>query len=290
MRHRFTIFLAILLLAAGCLGGRARETQLPQNKTHIISGTLVAVDYWPTDGWRISSPEEQGMDSAKLSQMLESVRVQGLNLHSLLVIRNGYLVSETYFLNYDAEQKHELYSVTKSFVATLVGIAIDRGAISGVDQKVVDFFPDKVFENSDNRKAAMTVENVLTMTTGLDWEEGDLAYGRLYRSRDWVKHMLDMTMAELPGSRFNYCSGCSHLLSAIVQRQVGVSTQEFAESYLFKPLGIENYTWSPDTSGIAIGGWGLQLTPREMAKLGYLWWTHKVGHFLRVYKGYSSGT
>jgi CubicO group peptidase (beta-lactamase class C family) len=271
MRTRFMIFLAILLLVTGCLGSCTSKTQTPQKAVNSTGEDLAAVDYWPTDGWRTSSPEAQGMDGEELAQVLESVREQGMNLHSLLIIRNGFLVSESYFQNYDQERKHELYSITKSFVATLVGIAVDQGTISGVDQKVTGFFPDETFENNDERKAAMTLENVLTMTTGLDWEEGDMAYARLYQSRDWVKHMLDMPIIDLPGSRFNYCSGCSHLLSAIIQRQAGMSTQEFAERRLFKPLGIEDYSWSSDANGIAVGGWGLQLTPRDMAKLGYLY-------------------
>jgi CubicO group peptidase (beta-lactamase class C family) len=271
MRSRLTIILTIFLLTSGCWRGQVSQTQAPLSAIDSGNKALPSAAYWPTDGWRTSSPEEQGMDGEKLAQMLESVKEQGLNLHSLLVIRHGYLVSETYFQNYDAERKHELYSITKSFVATLVGIAIDQGVISGVNQKVTGFFPDKTFENNDDHKAAMRLEDVLTMTTGLDWEEGDLAYGELYRSRDWVKHMLDKRMSEAPGSHFNYCSGCSHLLSAIVQKQTGMSTQEFAEKYLFKPLGIERYSWSSDAEGIAIGGWGLQMAPRDMAKLGYLY-------------------
>jgi CubicO group peptidase (beta-lactamase class C family) len=227
-------------------------------------------DYWPTKTWRTSSPEEQSMDSEKLAQMLEAIQEQKLGLHSLLVIRNGYIVSETYFGSFKQDTRHDLYSVTKSFVSTLIGIALDKGYINSTDQRVVDFFPGKTFASLDEQKQAMTLEDVLTMRTGLDWNEGDTAYRNLYMSPDWVQHMLDMPMAAPPGSQFNYCSGCSHLLSALLQQTTGMNPRDFAEKNLFKPLGIDNLSWESNPAGIPIGGWGLQLAPREMAKLGYL--------------------
>jgi CubicO group peptidase (beta-lactamase class C family) len=227
--------------------------------------------YWPTQGWRTSSPEEQGMDSQKLAQMLDFVQQQKLSLYSLLVIRNGYLVSETYFASRDEHTRGEIYSCTKSFVSTLVGIAIDKGYIDGVRRRVIDYFPGRTFENPDARKGSMTLNDLLTMRSGLDWEESDAAYIQMYRSPDWVKYVLDKPMKEQPGTEFRYCSGCSHVLSAIVQKATGVNTREFAEKNLFGPLGISDADWSIDSSGIPIGGWGLFITPRDMAKLGYLY-------------------
>jgi CubicO group peptidase (beta-lactamase class C family) len=228
-------------------------------------------EYWPTKGWRTSTPEAQGMDSQKLAQMLAAIQQQHLNFHSVLVIRNGYIVSETYFPPYRQDTTHELYSCTKSFISTLIGIALDKGSIDRVDHHMVDFFPGRTFSNLDPQKEAMTLEDVLTMRSGLDWQEGDPAYAAMYRSPDWVKYVLDKPMAASPGSRFNYCSGCSHLLSAVLQQATGMNTRDFAGQYLFKPLGISNVKWETDSSGIPIGGWGLQLTPRDMAKLGYLY-------------------
>jgi len=206
-----------------------------------------------------------------MAGMLDAVREQNLALHSLLVIRNGYIVSETYFGSSTPGTRREIYSVTKSFIGTLIGIAIDKGLIGGVDRPVGGFFPDRSFASWDAAKQAMTLENLLTMTAGLDWTESDAAYGQLYRSRDWVKFMLDEPMRSRPGAEFNYCSGCSHVLSAIIQRQTGMNTRDFAQRELFEPLGITGAAWDTDTTGISIGGWGLKLTPREMAKLGYLY-------------------
>jgi CubicO group peptidase (beta-lactamase class C family) len=211
------------------------------------------------------------MDAAKLAQMLDAVRVQELRLFSLLVIRHGYIVSETYFGPYDQQTARELYSCTKSFVGTLVGIAVDRGYIESVGQPVADFFPGRVFGNDSPEKAAMTLENLLTMTSGLDWTEDDAAYAEMYRSDDWVRCVLDKPLADRPGTRFNYCSGCSHVLSAIVQETTWMNTRDFAQQVLFDPLGIKDPAWSTDASGVPIGGWGLQLAPRDMAKLGFLY-------------------
>ena len=230
--------------------------------------------YWPTEGWRTSSPEAQGMDSQQLAEMLAAIEQQHLNLHSLLIIRNGYLISENYFGSFQPDTRHELYSCTKSFIATLIGIALDKGYVDNTGHRIMDYFPERTFANLDEQKAAMTLEDVLTMRSGLDWQEGDPAYRAMYMSSDWVKVVLDEPMVASPGSQFNYCSGCSHVLSAVLQQTTDMNPRDFAEQYLFKPLGITNVRWDTDAEGIPIGGWGLQITPRDMAKLGYLYLHH----------------
>jgi CubicO group peptidase (beta-lactamase class C family) len=278
--HRTCVTLLGLLglLLAGC------RTPLPA-ATPAVTPTLTTApklatvapapsrpdDYWPTADWRTSSPEAQGMDADRLGQMLAHIQQTRLALHSLLIIRHGYIVSETYFEPYQRATRHELYSCTKSFVATLVGIALDQGYIDHTDHRVLDYFPQYTFANPEASKTAMTVEDLLTMRSGLDWHEGDSAYASLYRSSDWVKYVLDEPMAQPPGSQFNYCSGCSHVLSAIVQRATGVNPRQYAEKNLFEPLGLTDVQWDTDAAGLPIGGWGLHITPRDMAKLGYLY-------------------
>jgi CubicO group peptidase (beta-lactamase class C family) len=261
-----TLLWLLSVILAGCAGPQA--TVVP---SLVPTQALAPSTYWPTEGWRTSTPEEQGMDSQQLAAMRDMIQKQQLNLHSLLVIRNGYIVSETYFEPYRQDTKHELYSCTKSFIATLVGIAIDKGYIDRTDHRVVSYFSGKTFEHQDAQKESLTLDDLLTMRSGLDWEEGDPIYRAMYQSRDWVKYVLDKSMAQSPGSQFNYCSGCSHVLSAILQQATGLNTRTFAEQNLFKPLGISNVSWETDAAGIPIGGWGLQLTPRDMAKLGYLY-------------------
>lgn len=257
------------ILVSGCRVGQ----KMPLTATKapsVADGT-----YWPTEGWRTALPQTQGIDPDKLQQMFAAIEDRNLALHSVVIVRNGYIVAEMYYPPYDQNTQHELYSCTKSFISALVGIAIAEGApeegLEGVDESVLACFPTYDFANTDAHKSAMTIEHLLTMTSGLDWPEGDPIYRQLWISRDWVQFVLDRPMVAEPGSQFNYNSGCSHVLSAIVAKHGGVLTQSFAQEHLFNPLGMSNVDWDHDANGLAIGGWGLQITPRDMAKFGYLY-------------------
>lgn len=210
------------------------------------------------------------MDAGRLNEMLAFIDAQAINLHSIVVIRHGMIVAERYYGSFTESTRSEIYSCTKSFISTLIGIALDRGLLGSIDQPVLDFFSDRAFENIDERKQAMTIRHLLTMTSGLTWEESDATYMQLYGSSDWPKTILDKPMEFQPGTQFEYNSGASHLLSTIIQKSTGMNTADFARANLFEPLGITGFQWSADSSGVSIGGWGLSLTPREMAKLGYL--------------------
>ncbi len=261
----FPATILVIMILSGCSRSPA-ETISPT----AALPTAAQGEYWPTDGWRTATPEGQGMDSSILTQMMERIERDRLSLDSLLILRNGYIISETYFKSYQADRLHIQYSVTKSFISTLIGIAVDRGILN-IDSRVPDFFPDQVFKNPDERKASMTVEDLLTMRSGLEWQDTDPVFNAMYQSSNWVKFMLDRPMLQSPGTFFNYCSGCTHLLSAILQKTTGMNARDFAEENLFRPLGITNVWWESDPQGISIGGWGLNLTPRDMAKLGYLY-------------------
>jgi CubicO group peptidase (beta-lactamase class C family) len=261
-----------MLLLTVALSACAGEVQtLPPKTSPTLQPVPSASRYWPTDGWRTATPESQGIDAALLSKLAEEIEARHVPLHSLLIIRNGYLISETYYQSYGPETKHDVWSVTKSVVATLVGIAARNGDIGDLQTPLADLFPGRVGPEADPDKAAITLEQLLTMTSGLDWVESDPTFGQLYRSRDWVRFMLDLPMARKPGAEFSYCSGCSHLLSAIVAETTGENPEALARRELFEPLGIRDYVWETDPSGLPIGGWGLRLTPRDMAKLGLLY-------------------
>ena len=135
------------------------------------SSTPTPPTYWPTTGWRSAAPEEQGMDSEKLAQMVEHIQQEKLDLHSLLIVRNGYLVSELYAYPYSAGQAHWIMSVTKSVIDALVGIAIQKGYIKDVHQPLFSLLPDQGVANLDEKKKAITLEDFLTMTSGLDCHE-----------------------------------------------------------------------------------------------------------------------
>jgi CubicO group peptidase (beta-lactamase class C family) len=232
---------------------------------------------WPTRGWQTSTPEQQGMDSGKLADLFDYLEGRKLNLHSLLVVRNGYLVTEAYFFPYRADTLHGIYSCTKSFLSALIGIAIDRGFIRGVDEPLMSFFPGHAFANDDPRKRAVTLEDLLTMSSGLDWPEWENPMSsrenilrQMLLSPDPVQFVLDRPMQTDPGKIFNYNTGGSNLLSAIVGQTTGMTTLEFARANLFEPLGFSDVFWTRAQNGMYRGGEGLMLTPRDMAKFGYL--------------------
>ena len=232
-------------------------------------------DYWPTNGWRSSPPEDQGMDSGKLIQMLEKVRDEKYFLDSITIIRNGYLVTDAYIYPYKKHTRHSIYSVTKSFTSALVGIALDKGYIKSVRQPLLEFFPEKTIANLDEQKKEITLENILTMSSGLDTQDSWVYQRRgIYKmqmSGDWAQYVLDLPMARKPGEHFDYSNGGSYLLSAILQKTTGMSPLEFAKIHLFGPLGITDVYWPISPQGINTGHDGMKLVPIDMAKLGLLY-------------------
>lgn len=265
------------------------KPMVPSTHNGIANSTNSTVEYWPTIDWLESTPKEQGMSSKRLDQMKEFIIDQQVDkyLDSVLVIRNGYLVLEMYPSSYDygftkipkynQNMTHILHSVTKSFTSALIGIAIQQGLIDNITQKVVDFFPGRTIENLDSRKQNMTLEHLLTMTTGFEWDEWSYPYTdsrniliQMINSGNAVQFMLNRPMASNPGEDWVYCTGASHLLSAIIKQVTGYNALNFARDFLFGPLGIISAIWSTDSQGINYGGSELRLTPRDMAKFGFL--------------------
>jgi CubicO group peptidase (beta-lactamase class C family) len=237
---------------------------------------LQSSDYWPTNGWRSSTPEEQGMDSGKLANMLEYINDEKLGIDSVTIIRNGYIVTDAY-LNplLKSDTKHIIHSCTKSIMSALIGIAIDKGYIKDIHQPVIGFFPDRKFENMDERKKAITLEHLLTMSHGIRTQDSSFykwkGLIKVQKSSDWVKYVLDQPMDTMPGERFDYSNLSSFLLSAIIHKQTKTSTLSFAKEHLFEPLGITDIKWSKNQNGV-YKGWGeMWLAPRDMAKIGYLY-------------------
>jgi len=222
--------------------------------------------YWPTEAWRVAAPEEQGMNAALLGQMLDAIDEQNLNIDSVLVVHNGYIVTEKYYRPYKQDTMHDVYSITKSVVSALIGIAIQTGYIDSVDDLVLDFYPERTFENDDALKRSITLEHLLTMSSGLEWD-----WDEMVSTRDWVQYTLDQLIVSEPGTEFYYSSGSAHVLSAIIQEASGMNTHDFAQLYLFDPLGISDVRWKTDLDGIPKGGWGMAMKPRDMAKFGYLY-------------------
>jgi CubicO group peptidase (beta-lactamase class C family) len=234
-------------------------------------------DYWPTERWRNTTPEDQGMNSATLQNMLNNIEEENYQIDSVIVIRNGYIVLEEYpTSNYNENSSHLWYSVTKSFTSSLIGIALDKGFINNVSQKVLSFFPERTITNWDERKARITLEHLLTMRSGIFWDEWSAPFGSpengIYHLiyRDGTQYVLELNMTSEPGEEWHYNTGASHLLSAIVQQPTGLTARNFAIEHLFSPLGITDVYWPDDAAGVTRGGFDLGISPREAAKFGFL--------------------
>jgi CubicO group peptidase (beta-lactamase class C family) len=228
---------------------------------------------WPTKAWATSSPEEQGMSSERLARLVEFGGSN--NMDSLLVTRHGRIVLEATYAPFRAGLKHRINSATKSVVSTLVAMAMKDGRLDSTDRRVVDFFAERTIANLDERKKAITIRHLLDMTSGLEWTEGlggiPRSFFAMERSPDWQQFVLDQPMAAAPGTIFDYDSGNSHLLSAILTKVTGKSALDYARETLFGPLGIDDVLWRSDPQGISAGGAGLYMHPRDMAKIGYLY-------------------
>jgi CubicO group peptidase (beta-lactamase class C family) len=198
--------------------------------------------------------------------MINFIDNQSLHIHSILILRHGQVVFELYYPPFSPQEKHLVFSVSKSFISALIGIAIQEGKIQNIDNKVIDFFPDRQIANLDARKKAIRIRDLLNMTSGLT--QNDMS---MVDSADWAQFSLDQPMNADPGTSFDYTSENAQLLSAILQKATGKTALAYAQEHLFAPLGIKDFYWADDPSGTTIGGFGLMLTTREMASFGYLY-------------------
>ena len=208
-RSIISILLTFILLTTGCTSTKSISVQVPQP------------DYWPTTGWRNSAPESQGMDSELMARMLEAVSANETSIHSILVIRNGYLVTEAYFHPYTRDTKMHIQSVTKSVIGMLVGRAVDNGYIKNDDVKLADFYRLDLFENPSQQKDAIQLEHLLSMSSGLDCQEFSGSGPQMEQTDGWVRFMLDRPMVAGPGETFGYCNGYTNICADKYPRTIG---------------------------------------------------------------------
>jgi len=238
--------------------------------------------YWPTKEWRECSPEELGMDPVKLKELNEEIRLlleMQVEIHSLIIIRKGYIVAEQYYSDeYGPGDLHRIHSCTKSITSALLGIAKMKGLLGDLDNRMTGYFPDIDIANLSEDKKNISIEHLLTMSSGLEWYEIEYPYGDDRNTfRQWydegatTSFVLDRPTIASPGEEFAYSTGSSHVLSAIVQKLTGMRTDSFAIKYLFEPLGIDESYWPTDSEGISMGGNGMMMDPRDMARFGYLY-------------------
>jgi CubicO group peptidase (beta-lactamase class C family) len=211
-----------------------------------------------------STPEAQGMSSADILNFLNAVEQQKLNLHSVMVLRNGNVVTEGWWAPYAPDLKHTLYSLSKSFTSTAVGLAVAEKRLT-VEDKVIKFFPNDLPATVSDNLAAMRVKDLLTMSTGHAKEPA------VRSEKNWVKAFLAQPVEHKPGTFFLYNSIATYMLSAIVQKLTGQTILTYLKPRLFDPLGIEGADWEVDPQGINTGGWGLRVKTEDIAKFGQLY-------------------
>ncbi len=245
------------------------------------------------DDWQTASLAEVGIDERTIEQAIDRVRDNTYqNIHSILIVKDDKLVFEEYFSGYAWDYNddqfrgeltdfgidtiHNLASVTKSFTSALVGIAIDKGFIQDEDEKMFAFFPE--YANlSDGRKGDITLAYLLTMTSGLEWNEMEFPYSntrndlvQLFIVSDPIEYILAKPVVNEPGTIWYYNGGGTNLLGEVIREATGMRMDVFADEYLFEPLGITDYEWDYLNSEIIHASGNLELRPRDMAKLGYL--------------------
>jgi CubicO group peptidase (beta-lactamase class C family) len=238
----------------------------------VSTEELEAVDYAPLDrsDWEVSTPAEQGLDPMLVAEMYRDA-AELETLYSLLVVKNGYLVAETYFNEGSVDQKARLQSVTKSVTSAMVGIALEQGCLSSVDQKMLDSFPDVADQITDPRKAQITIRDLLEMRAGYPREESDQALWDGLLSGHYPPLVAAFPLVSDPGTRFHYSNLSSNWLGIIVDRSCGMSLKAYAEEHLFAPLDVEPGEWGQDAEGHNNGCGDLHLTARDAAKFGLLY-------------------
>lgn len=224
------------------------------------------------DGITISTPSQENLDSLALTDIYRTVYAQNnlWSLRSLLVFRNGKLIAEDYLKDEkDIHTRHLIWSSTKQVMGILAGIAIEQGFINSIDDSISQYFTTELTNHKD--KSSITIRDLLTMKSDIDYEN-DGTDGETFRllqqiPDNSVKFILSRPLRSQPGTEFHYNDGDPHLLSAIIQKVTGKPTDVWADEVLFSKIGMENYNWVRYKDGITLGGFGIETTPREMAKI-----------------------
>ena len=234
---------------------------------------LEAVDYTPLPGddWQVSTPAEQGLDPKLVAELYYNA-AELETLYGLLVIKNGHLIAEGYFNEGTVDRKNQLQSATKSFTSALVGIALDQGCLSSVDQKMIDFFPEFAGQITDPRKEQITIRDMLQMLSGYPFEETDPALFEALLWGDYLPLIVHFPLVSDPGTEFQYSNVTSHLLGVIVARACDTDLKSYAQEHLFSQIDSElGDVWIKDRDGYYIGLAGMHVTARDMAKFGLLY-------------------
>ena len=260
-RTVFIIVILTIFLSISCMRNSVDSNDYP---------VLTSYD-WPS-----STPSSQGFDETILTNACDLA--EGFSFfNAYLIVRNGCLIVEWYHPSYDKDDYHPIFSVTKSLVSALVGIAISENYIDSVNQTLLTYFPEYTDAGLDPRMSDVTIRHLLTMTSGVDGS--DYPY---YLGTDWIGDTIIQPLAFDPGEDYLYTDYGAHLLSGIITRATGMSTLEFARQYLMGPLGIEIVLWNQDPAGYYLGGSNMMMTPRDLARFGYLFLNNGLADGIRI--------
>jgi CubicO group peptidase (beta-lactamase class C family) len=215
-----------------------------------------------------ASPESQGISSSAILQYLKEASGSGLEHHGFILMRHGKIVSEAYWKPYEPDHIHTLYSLSKSFTSTAIGMAAQEGRIKLTD-KVISFFPEYLPASVSDNLAKMEIRHALNMATG--HTKDTIGSMRDAKGIPWVKTFLSLPIEKEPGTHFLYNTGSSYTLCAIITKVTGLTTQAYLTPRLFKPLGITQADWEVSPDGINLGGYGLRVTTRDIIRFGQLY-------------------
>ena len=283
---------SLILITSFSLGPLSRRGISPSvDDTPFSVSNLSTQDInWPGNStdWLEVAPETQGLDSDKIVEMFEFIEEKSYDIHSVIIVRNGYLLTEEYLYNsklldtksyYGGETIHVQQSVTKSLMSILIGIALKEGFLDNLTHTLYEFFADiwePTFVDSELKKS-ITIEQLLTMNSGLlgdgpDYPPNAKTLLDSYGSINWALDLVPLGFTPGQVGAFEYTNDGPNLLSGIITNVTGNSTLEFAKEYLFTPLGIseDEYDWWHDDKGIYSGGYGFECSPKVQAKLGIL--------------------
>jgi CubicO group peptidase (beta-lactamase class C family) len=222
----------------------------------------------PGDGWEVSTPEEQGLDPRIVAELyLEAAEME--RLYGLVLVKNGYLIAENYFNEGAVDKKALAQSISKSYDSALVGIALDQGCLSSVDQKMMDFFPEFAAQITDPRKMHITIRDMLQMRAGFPWEETDPSLWEAFLAGDQLPLLVDFPLISDPGAAFNYSNLTSYLLGVIVARACDTDLKSYAQEHLLSPIDANVGDWYQDRFNYYYSLFSF--TARDMARFGLLY-------------------
>lgn len=259
----------ILIVVVSFLVSCSEESVKPD----FISEGIYNGEYFPTDEWRYCSPEDVGANPQALEDAHHYILNDQSGTDAYMIVKNGYIIAEDYSNDFAPQQKHASFSIAKSFTSALIGIAIDKGYISSVEDKFSEYYEELNHDTIQQWKKDLKISHALTMTSGIDWtEEGILTNDlvQLAQSDDFVSYVINKPIKNEPGTVWSYNSGESMYLSGLINKTTGKSMLTFAKENLLSPIGIKDLDWTTDSKNQTLAGWGINATMHDFAKFGYL--------------------